>query len=154
MPKLNIGDMAPDFELLNQEGEPVKLSDYLGKKNVVLYFYPKDETPGCIKEACAFRDQYEAFTDAKAEVIGVSGDSVDSHKLFQLNRQLPFQLLSDVKNQVRKQYGIASTMLGLVPGRETFVINKAGEIRYHFASQTRVYAHVSEALKILQEMED
>ena len=152
MPKLNIGDMAPDFELLNQAGKPVSLSQYQGKKHVVLYFYPKDETPGCIKEACAFRDQYEAFIDAKAEVIGVSGDSVDSHKLFQLNRQLPFQLLSDPKNQVRKEYGVASTMLGLVPGRETFVISKEGDIRYHFASQVKIQPHIDEALRIVKEL--
>ena len=100
MKKLQIGDVAPNFSLPNQKGETVSLSDYAGKKHIVLYFYPKDETPGCIKEACGFRDRYEAFTAAGAEVIGVSMDSVRSHQKFSQKRNLPFQLLSDKKKIV------------------------------------------------------
>ncbi|WNJ16104.1 peroxiredoxin [Pontibacter sp. G13] len=150
MSKLSIGDQAPDFSLLNQQDQLVKLSDYLGKKHVVLYFYPKDETPGCTKEACGFRDRYEAFTDAGAEVIGVSADSVESHKLFALNRRLPFQLLSDPKNQARKSYGVAGSLFGLLPGRETFIIDKSGKVRFKFASQLNIDPHIDEALKVIE----
>ncbi|MEM6264693.1 MAG: peroxiredoxin [Bacteroidota bacterium] len=152
MNKPLIGEEAPDFELLNHKGEAVKLSDYRNKRAVVLYFYPKDETPGCIKEACGFRDQYEAFTEAGAEVIGVSGDSVESHNLFQLSRMLPFQLLSDPKNRVRKVYGVSGSFLGLVPGRETFVIDKKGMVKMRFASQFQVESHIEEALKVVKEL--
>ncbi len=153
MAKIIIGDPAPDFELLNQEGKAVRLSDYHKKKNVVLYFYPKDETPGCVKEACGFRDNYEKFTEAGAEVLGVSADSVDSHKLFQLNRRLPFQLLSDPENQVRKQYGVTGSFLGMIPGRETFVISKSGHVLHRFSSQVQIDSHITEALKILTSSE-
>src|SRR3972149_2530991 len=121
--KVNVGDMAPDFSLLSQTGENVTLSQFRGKKNVVLYFYPKDETRGCTREACTFRDSYELFTDLGAEVIGVSADSVESHKAFAEHHNLPFTLLSDVDNAVRKLYGVAST-LGIIPGRVTFIIDK------------------------------
>ncbi|MEM7655658.1 MAG: peroxiredoxin [Bacteroidota bacterium] len=150
MSKLGIGDPAPTFDLSNQAGQQIKLADYQGKQHVVLYFYPKDETPGCVKEACAFRDSYEAFTDAGAEVIGVSGDSVDSHASFANRRKLPFQLLSDPKNDLRKSYGVAGSMLGLLPGRETFVIDKAGIIRHRFSSQFQIDAHVEDALEVIR----
>ena len=150
MAKLNIGDPVPDFALLNQDGETVRLADYRGKKNIVLYFYPKDETPGCVMEACGFRDSYEDFLATGAEVIGVSADSVDSHKAFQRNRRLPFQLLSDPQNSVRKQYGVSGSLLGLLPGRETFVIGKSGQLLHRFASQLQIDSHISEALEILQ----
>ena len=110
------GDKAPDFTLPSQAGEPVRLSDRLGERVVILYFYPKDETPGCTKEACAFRDSYEVFTDAGAEVIGVSSDSVASHDAFAGHHKLPFTLLSDEGGSVRKSYGVPAT-LGLLPGR-------------------------------------
>lgn len=150
MAKINIGDPVPDFELLNQDGDSVSLADYREKKNVVLYFYPKDETPGCVMEACGFRDSYEDFLEIGAEVIGVSADSVASHKAFQRNRNLPFQLLSDPNNQVRKKYGVTGSMLGLLPGRETFVISKSGLLLHRFASQTQIGSHISEALAVLK----
>lgn len=146
---MKIGDTAPDFSLPNQEGENIQLSDFKGKQHVVLYFYPKDETPGCTKEACSFRDSYEAFKDAGAEVIGVSADSVKSHKAFASNRRLPFQLLSDRSKKVAKSYGV-SGFLGLLPGRETFVIDKEGVIRHHFSSQLQIGRHIDDALKVLQ----
>lgn len=150
MKKPGVGDQAPAFSLPNQDGQTINLSDYTGKKHIVLYFYPKDETPGCTKEACGFRDQYEAFTDAGAEVIGVSMDSVRSHQKFSTKRNLPFQLLSDPKKEVSKQYGISNSMFGLLPGRETFVIDKSGVIRHHFASQFQIDPHIDEALKVIQ----
>lgn len=150
MAKLIIGDLAPEFELLNQDGEEKKLSDYLGGKTLVLYFYPKDETPGCVKEACAFRDQYQDFQDAGATVVGISADKVDSHKLFRLSRSLPFDLLSDPQNTARKAYGVSSSMLGFIPGRETFVIDKYGKIHLRFASQTQILSHIREALTVVK----
>lgn len=146
MAKLNEGDKAPDFELLNQEGERVHLSQFAGKKNVVLYFYPKDETPGCTKEACQFRDSYAEFADTDTEVLGVSDDSVDSHKLFQLSRRLPFQLLSDPQGQVRKLYGVSKSFFGLIPGRETFVIDKQGIIQLRIATQLP-HPHIRQSLE-------
>lgn len=153
MSKVKVGTPAPEFELRNQNGHLVRLSDYLGIKNIVLYFYPKDETAGCTKEACGFRDSYEDFITAGAEVIGVSADSVDSHKLFALNRRLPFQLLSDPDNHVRKLYGVSGSLFGMIPGRETFVIDKKGVIRHHFSSQFQIDNHISESLEILKGLE-
>ena len=122
---IQVGDKAPDFTLPSQAGEQVRLSDRLGERVVVLYFYPKDETPGCTKEACAFRDSYEVFGEAGAEVIGVSSDSVDKHVAFAGHHSLPFTLLSDEGGQVRKSYGVPST-LGVLPGRVTYVIDRSG----------------------------
>jgi peroxiredoxin Q/BCP len=99
-------------------GDKVTLSEFFGKKNIVLYFYPKDETPGCTREACSFRDSYEELTNLGAEVLGVSGQSVESHKSFATHYGLPFILLSDEDNKVRKLYGVPSTM-GILPGRVT-----------------------------------
>ena len=150
MEKVALGSVAPDFELKDQNDELVKLSDFIGKKNIVLYFYPKDETPGCTKEACGFRDQYEDFTAIGAEVIGVSADSVESHKNFALNRKLPFVLLSDPDNKARKSYGVKGSLLGLLPGRETFVIDKEGIVRHRFSSQFQIDNHIGEALEVLK----
>ena len=150
MEKVALGSVAPDFKLKDQNDELVKLSDFIGKKNIVLYFYPKDETPGCTKEACGFRDQYEDFTAIGAEVIGVSADSVESHKNFALNRKLPFVLLSDPDNKVRKSYGVKGSLLGLLPGRETFVIDKEGIVRHRFSSQFQIDNHIGEALEVLK----
>src|ERR1700753_3339253 len=107
---IKAGDKAPDFTLPAQNGAPVRLSDRLGQRVVVLYFYPKDETSGCTAEACAFRDSYQVFTDAGAEVIGVSSDSVGKHASFAENHKLPFTLISDDKGKLRKAYGVPSTL--------------------------------------------
>ena len=145
-----MGDEAPDFTLPDQEGRPVTLSKLRGK-NVVLYFYPKDFSPGCTREACDFRDSYEDFTDAGAVVVGVSGDSVESHKRFIDEYKLPFTLLSDMKGEVRKLYG-TYRILGLVSGRYTFIIDKEGVIRHVFSSETDMQKHVDEALRVLKEL--
>jgi len=120
-----VGDKAPDFTLPSQSGEPVRLHDRLGEQVVVLYFYPKDDTRGCTAEACAFRDSHEIFTDAGAEVIGVSSDSVDKHATFADRHKLPFTLLSDQGGHARRSYGIPA-VLGVIPGRVTYVIDREG----------------------------
>lgn len=149
---VSVGDTAPDFTLPSQSGESVSLKDFIGKKSVVLYFYPKDDTPGCTTEACAFRDSYEVFKDAGAEVIGVSDDSPDSHQKFAAKHRLPFILLSDSGKQLRKLYGVPST-LGLLPGRVTYVIDKAGVVRHIFNSQLNFKGHIEESLKTLRELQ-
>ncbi|MEM6628479.1 MAG: peroxiredoxin [Bacteroidota bacterium] len=151
---LHVGKMAPDFELPDQQGERVRLSDFRNKKIVVLYFYPKDETPGCVREACAFRDQYEIFQQYAAEVIGISADSVRSHKKFVEKRRLPFILLSDRDKSVSKAYGVKGSLMGLLPGRETFVIDKEGVIQHHFSSQFQAEKHIEEALEVVKQIVD
>jgi peroxiredoxin Q/BCP len=148
---VKVGDTAPDFTLPAQNGATVSLRDFRGKQAVVLYFYPKDDTPGCTAESCGFRDQYEVFKTAGAEVIGVSGDSSESHQKFAAKHNLPFTLLSDKDNQVRKQYG-ATTAFGLIPGRVTYVIDQQGVVQYVFDSMLNFKGHVEEALKTLQQL--
>jgi thioredoxin-dependent peroxiredoxin len=148
---LSIGDPAPGFRLPTSRGGYVSLQDFLGKKNIVVYFYPKDFTRGCTAEACGFRDSYEAFTDLGTEVIGISSDSENSHRDFAQQHKLPFILLSDADGSVRKAYGVKKT-LGLFAGRVSFVIDKKGIIRHIFSSQTRATAHVEEALKVLKSL--
>jgi thioredoxin-dependent peroxiredoxin len=149
---VKVGDKAPDFKLPSQMGDDVTLSEFFGKKNVVLYFYPKDETTGCTKEACTFRDNYEELTKLDAEVIGVSGQSVESHKSFASHHGLPFILLSDNNNNVRELYGVPSSM-GIIPGRVTYIIDKKGIVRHIFNSQTQAQKHVEEARKTLLAIE-
>ena len=144
-----VGDRAPDFTLPDQNGKPVTLSDLLGKRAVVLYFYPKDETRGCTAEACGFRDSYEVFSEAGAEVIGVSSDSVESHQKFAQHHRLPFTLLSDAHSALRKRYGVPTT-LGMIPGRVTYIIDRHGIVRHIFSSQIQVEKHISEALETLR----
>jgi thioredoxin-dependent peroxiredoxin len=151
--KVNVGDAAPDFTLASQKGETVTLSQFRAKKNVVLYFYPKDETRGCTREACTFRDSYELFTDLGAEVIGVSADTVESHKSFAEHYNLPFTLLSDTDDRVRNLYG-ATSSLGIIPGRVTFVIDKTGVVRHVFSSQLQPEKHAEEARQILIKLDE
>ena len=149
MKPVTVGDHAPDFRLPALRGGEVALSDFRGKKNVVLFFYPRDESPGCTVEACTFRDAYEGFVEAGAEVIGISSDSVDKHASFAARHNLPMQLVSDAGGKVRSSYGVKST-LGMIPGRETFIIDKQGVVRHVFRSQIRVKNHVAESLAVLQ----
>jgi thioredoxin-dependent peroxiredoxin len=149
--KVAVGMLAPDFTLPSQTGEPVRLHDLLQTHAVVLYFYPKDETPGCTAEACSFRDSYEVFKEAGAEVVGLSSDSVKSHQGFASHHQLPFTLLSDEGGKVRSLYG-ARSVLGLLPGRVTYVIDRSGVVRHVFSSQLNAQRHIQEALSALQSM--
>jgi peroxiredoxin Q/BCP len=146
---VEVGVMAPDFTLPALRGGQVTLSDFRGQKNVVLFFYPRDLSPGCTVEACTFRDAYEDFVEAGAEVIGVSSDSLDKHATFAQRHNLPMQLLTDAGGVVRDRYGVKRT-LGLIDGRETFIIDKAGVVRHVFRSQLRVKSHVEEALAVLR----
>jgi peroxiredoxin Q/BCP len=148
---LGAGANAPDFTLNDQDGKPVTLSGFRGQKNVVVYFYPKDDTPGCTKESCAFRDQFTAFSDIGAEVLGISSDSEASHKAFAEKHRLPFRLLSDRGAKVRSAFGVPPTF-GLLPGRVTYVIDKQGVIRHAFNSQIQATQHVDEALQVLKQL--
>ena len=148
--KVGVGDVAPDFTLPSQSGEEVSLRDFIGRKRaIVLFFYPKDDTPGCTKEACSFRDGYEQFEELQAEVIGISSDSVRSHERFVEKHGLPFVLLSDEGGEVRKLYGVPNT-LGLFPGRVTYVIDEEGVVRHVFSSQLQAARHVEQALEALE----
>ena len=148
---IQVGDKAPDFTLPSQSGDPVRLHDRLGDRVVVLYFYPKDDTPGCTAEACGFRDSHEAFTDAGAEVIGISSDSTGRHASFAGRHQLPFTLLSDQGGQVRKSYGVPA-VLGVLPGRVTYVIDRTGTVRHVFNSMTNIGRHVGDALDVVKKL--
>jgi peroxiredoxin Q/BCP len=146
---IRAGDLAPDFTLPKQDGSSVRLKDLLGKGAVVLYFYPKDDTPGCTVEACSFRDAYEDFKEAGAEVVGISSDSADAHRAFADKHRLPFTLVADEGGKVRKLYGVPSTF-GILPGRVTYVIDREGVVRHVFNSQLNPAKHVREALEVLK----
>jgi peroxiredoxin Q/BCP len=147
--EVKVGSVAPDFTLPSQSGQMMSLEDFIGKKPVVLFFYPKDGTPGCTKEVCAFRDNFEEFGKLDAQVIGMSSDSVESHRSFAEKHNLSFTLLSDEGAKVRKLYGVPNTF-GLFPGRVTYVIDREGIVRNIFSSQISVENHVEEALKALK----
>ena len=151
MAELKIGDKAPDFSLLDEHGRPVSLKDHLGKNVVVLYFYPKDFTSGCTTEACSFRDSYKPYREKGAVVIGVSLDSVESHKKFSEKYALPFTILSDNKKEVAKAYGVLG-IGGLMAKRVTFIINKDGTIARIFP-KVDVKNHSEEVLKTLDELQ-
>ena len=149
MTELRVGDRAPDFSLLDERGLPVSLKDYLGKKTVVLYFYPKDFTAGCTAEACSFRDNYKSILDKGAAVVGVSLDSVESHLRFSQKYSLPFTILSDRSKEVAKAYGVLGVG-GFLAKRITFIINKDGKIT-HIFPKVDVKQHSEAVLKALEE---
>jgi peroxiredoxin Q/BCP len=151
MVELKVGDTAPDFSLLDEHGLPVSLKDYLGKKNVVLYFYPKDFTSGCTAEACSFRDNYKIYQEKGAVVIGVSLDSVESHLKFSEKYDLPFAILSDRNKEAAKAYGVLG-IGGFLTKRVTFIIDKNRKIT-HIFPKVDVQHHSEEVLKALQELE-
>jgi peroxiredoxin Q/BCP len=144
---LSTGDAAPAVTFL-EKNQPVSLASFRGKW-LVLFFYPKDNTAGCTAEACSFRDAYEDFVEAGAEVAGVSSDDGASHDGFAAKHRLPFRLLSDPDEIARTAFGIPKT-LGLFPGRATFVIDPDGTILHAFNSQFAPLKHVSEALTTLR----
>lgn len=148
MSRIQIGDRIPEFSLRNQDGNIVKITEYLGKKKIVIYFYPKDGSLSCTRQACFFRDLSDVFEETGAVVIGISQQSVESHKKFADGNNLNFNILSDSDNTVRKLFGVPSQLFGLIPGRVTYVADKSGKVVYIFDSQTAVQRHVDEALKI------
>ena len=151
MSKTILGQPAPEFSATTHAGEPIRLSDFRGEKVVVLFFYPRDGTPVCTKEACAFRDHYEQFSEIGAQVIGVSSSGEDSHRAFAAQHHLPFPLISDRDGALRKAFGVPKT-LGFLPGRVTYVIDKQGIARMAFSAQMTADRHVSEALNVVREL--
>jgi peroxiredoxin Q/BCP len=147
-----VGNMVPDFTLPDQNGKLFDIKSVIGTKKLVIYFYPKDDSPGCTKEACYFRDLYEVFKETDAVIIGISGQSVESHKKFAEKYRLSFTLLSDKGNKIRKLFGVPTNVLGLLPGRVTYVADRMGKVVYIFNSQAQAERHVDEALKILKEI--
>lgn len=150
--KISTGDKCPTFELNDQEGKLRKREEFLTKKALVLYFYPKDDTPGCTAQACSFRDAYEELLEVGAEVIGVSGDTLEQHKKFAKKHNLPFTLLADTNNKLRKQMGVPTNLFGLIPGRVTYVIDNKGIVKGLFNSQLDVKGHVKKAREIIEKL--
>jgi len=149
---LKKGDRVPSFSLKDQNGHDFRLADYIGKQKVVVFFYPKDESPICSKEACAFRDAYEKYKEANAIVIGINSGSVESHKAFHTKEHLPFNLLSDPDNKVLNLFGVKEQDFGTmkVSGRETFVIGKDGTIVYSFRDFMQGDEHSKQVLDYLK----
>ncbi len=145
---LTVGAKAPAFEAQDQNGKTVKLSDYTGKQNVVLYFYPKDDTPGCTKEACSLRDGHGAILATGSVVLGVSGDDVKSKKAFAEKYHLPFSILADPDKKIIEAYGVKMALLGLAR-RVTFIIDKAGTIR-HILTDVNTAAADKQVLELLK----
>lgn len=148
MAKIGVGDTAPDFSLPDQRGETVTLSAHRGSW-VVIFFYPADNTAGCTAEACSFRNSYDDFGEVGAVVIGVSGDSVESHDGFATKHNLPYTLVSDESGELRDSWGVPKSF-GLLPGRVTYVIDPDGVVRNVYSSQLLTSRHPSEALKAIR----
>lgn len=146
---LKVGDKVPSFSAIDTNGNLFESNTIVGQKALVIYFYPKDDTLVCTEQACSFRDQYEDFKTLDAEVIGVSSDSVKSHQKFASRYQLPFVLLSDSDKKLRKLFGVPNDLLGLLPGRVTYVIDMNGIIQLVFNSMSGKI-HIKKALEILQ----
>lgn len=145
---IKVGDTLPNFSAKDTNGNVFDSKDYLGKQPLVIYFYPKDDTPGCTLQACSFRDNYQDFKDLGAEVIGISSDSVQSHIKFKSKFNLPFILLSDSDKKLRKLFGVQNSLF-VIPGRETFVIDKNGIILMVFNSMSSEI-HITKALSVLK----
>jgi len=148
--KVQIGDKIPSFRLQDQNGKDFLIDNFVGKTAMVIYFYPKDDTPGCTKEACSFRDTYADFRDLNAMVIGISADNIASHKKFAAKYNLPFTLLSDTNNAVRNLFGVPGAMFGLIPGRVTYIVNQKGIITEIYDNLFNAEGHIKESLKALQ----
>jgi thioredoxin-dependent peroxiredoxin len=147
---IKVGEKVPFIFGPDQHGEEVKTAELLHKKNIVIYFYPKDETGGCTAQACSFRDAYEEFLSLDCEVIGISGDSLQSHEKFASHHRLPYRLLSDGDRKIRKAFQVPRDFLGLLPGRYTYIVNKEGILLHVFHSATNMKAHIEQALEILK----
>ena len=148
MKPVEVGDVVPSFSLLDQNGNLFDINNLLGKKKLVIFFYPQDGSLNCTKEACYFRDLSDVFEEAGAVIVGISGQSVESHQQFAEQNKLNYTILSDSEGSVRKLFGVPTKIFGLVPGRVTYIADKTGKVVYIFESQTDVMRHVDEALKI------
>jgi thioredoxin-dependent peroxiredoxin len=149
---MNVGDRVPAFTLKNQHGDAVASDTLWSKGPAVLFFYPKDETPVCTAEVCAFRDAYEDFSSAGAAVVGISSDSVESHVNFAGKHRLPFVLLADIGGAVRRQLQVPRGMLGLAEGRVTYVVDKRGIVRHRFSAMLQAQKHVDEAVQVIRSL--
>lgn len=147
---LKVGDKCPSFSLNNQKGEKIDISNIIGSKNILIYFYPKDETYGCTQQACSFRDAYDEFLEYDCEVFGISSDDKKSHDNFSNKHNLNFDILSDVNNEVRNMFGVPRSLFGLVSGRVTYLVDKKGEVIWIFNSQINAKKHIEEALNFLK----
>ncbi len=147
---ISIGDLCPTFSLQNQDGQTINIQDYFGNKYVIIYFYPKDNTAGCTKEACSFRDAMQDLDNLDCEVFGISADSVASHKAFANQFRLTFNLLSDVGNSVRKSFKVPANLFGLIPGRVTYIVNKEGKVIHIINSQMNPDKHIKETIEIVK----
>lgn len=150
---LELGDSIPNINIPDEKGKDFDLTKFSGKRALVVYFYPKNFTPGCVREACDFRDNYEDFKDLNAEVIGISADSESSHKRFKTKYQLPFIFLSDSKKKARNAFGVKSSLLGLLPGRETFVFDREGKLIMKY-NNLNAASHTKRALIKLKQLQD
>jgi len=148
---LQVGDKIPNFSAKDSDGNDFESASIIGKKPVVFYFYPKDNTPGCTAQACGFRDQYEDFKDLGAEVIGISSDSIASHEKFVQKYKLPFILLSDSDKKIRNLFGVKPNLFGLLPGRVTYVVDKNGIIQLVFDSLVATN-HIPRALEMIKKL--
>jgi len=149
---LKVGQFIPGFALYDQDGKIFNSSELVGKKPLVIFFYPKDYTPGCTAEVCSFRDSYEEFTELGAEVIGISSDSENTHRKFVSKYRLPFTLLADRENKVSGLFKVKRNFFNLLPGRETYVISKEGVILFVFNS-VNATLHMKKALNALKNTE-
>lgn len=147
-----VGDKCPIFTLKDQNNQDFSIESVLGQKILVIYFYPKDDTPGCTAEACSFRDSYEEFKDLGCEVIGISSDSVSSHKNFAEKHRLSFTLLADTKKAVRNQFGVPGNLFGLIPGRVTYIIDQSGIVRSVYNSLTQAATHINESIETVKKL--
>jgi peroxiredoxin Q/BCP len=151
MKEIKVGDTIPHFTATDTEGQAFDSATVVGKKPLVIYFYPKDNTPGCTAQACSFRDNYEDFTDLGAEVIGISSDSTTSHQKFAKQYKLPFILLSDSDKKIRKLFGVPTGLFGLMPGRVTYVTDKEGVVQMVFDS-VMATKHIPKALAAVKKL--
>lgn len=149
---LQIGEQMPSFTLHDQDGAEIASDSLTGDGPLVIFFYPADDTPGCTAEACGFRDQHQDFSEAGARVVGISRDSVASHADFVKKRNLPYTLLSDPDNHVRKAFGVPGGFMGLMPGRVTFVLDQGGALRAITESSFNPLKHVDQALDVVREL--
>jgi peroxiredoxin Q/BCP len=149
---MKVGEPCPQFKLEDQNGNVFKSTEWIGKKKLVIFFYPKDETPGCTKEACSFRDSHEEFLKYDCQVIGISSDSVSSHKEFASKYNFNYLLLADIDKKVRKLFGVPGNLFGLLPGRVTYIIDLDGIIRGIHNSQTNPTSHIEEALELVKQL--
>jgi len=152
MNKVYINNTIPKFRLADQNGNIFDSTSMLGSNNLVIYFYPKDDTPGCTAQACSFRDSYEIFKEYDAEVIGISSDDPEKHASFARKHRLPFILLSDVGDKIRNKFGVPKSIFGLLPGRVTYIVDKSGKVKHIFSSQFQIKKHINEAIEVLKNL--